>query len=107
MSEGLKLCPFCGGDAELFKSQKFHVSAKDVRCKSSSCGAHYTRFSISEWNTRRIPEDYVMVPAELTDAMRDAWDAHPFSEDIDEEMRGAYRAMIDAAQEVSDGQSDT
>lgn len=41
--------------------------------------------------------DWKLVPCELTPEMRAAWDTAPYSEDLDEEMRSAYRAMIAAA----------
>lgn len=61
------------------------------------------------WHALRIyrraqpasPEGWKLVPCEITPAMRDAWDAAPFSEDLDEEIQGAYRAMIAASPQMT------
>ncbi|HFN0053774.1 TPA: hypothetical protein ACMY33_001271 [Yersinia enterocolitica] len=46
------------------------------------------------------PDGYKLVPAEITKAMRDAWDSAPNGhEDDDVNMCNAYRAMIAAAPE--------
>lgn len=44
-----------------------------------------------------VPDGWALVPLKPTEEMQQAWDKAPFSEDIDEEFRGAYRAMINAA----------
>lgn len=43
------------------------------------------------------PDGWKLVPIEPTPEMQAAWDKAPFDEDIDEEFRSAYRAMIEAA----------
>ena len=44
-----------------------------------------------------IPDGWVMVPVELTPDMRAAWDSAPYTDDDDNDMKAAYRAMIAAA----------
>lgn len=44
-----------------------------------------------------VPDGWALVPIEPTPEMQTAWDKAPFYEDIDEEFRSAYRAMIEAA----------
>lgn len=44
-----------------------------------------------------IPDGWVMVPVELTPDMRAAWDSAPYTDDDDNDMQAAYRAMIAAA----------
>ncbi|MBE3289564.1 hypothetical protein [Enterobacter cloacae complex sp. P31C] len=44
-----------------------------------------------------IPYDWVLVPVELTTDMRAAWDSAPYTDDDDNDMQAAYRAMIAAA----------
>lgn len=45
-----------------------------------------------------VPDGYVLVPAELTPEMRNAWDSAPNnSDDDDVNMMAAYRAMLAAA----------
>ncbi|HBD2919355.1 TPA: hypothetical protein JLC50_002246 [Escherichia coli] len=45
----------------------------------------------------KLPEGWVVVPVELTQDMRAAWDSAPNTEDDDYNMQAAYRAMIAAA----------
>lgn len=45
----------------------------------------------------QVPPGWKLVPVEPTEVMQQAWDKAPFSEDIDEEFRGAYRVMISAS----------
>ena len=56
-------------------------------------------------NSPVIPDGWVMVPVELTPDMRAAWDSAPYTDDDDNDMQAAYRAMIAAApqQEVNNG----
>lgn len=44
-----------------------------------------------------VPDGWQLVPVELTDTMRDAWDSAPIGDDDDLNMQNAYRAMIAAA----------
>jgi hypothetical protein len=44
-----------------------------------------------------VPDGWKLVPTELTDVMRDAWDSAPNGEDDDLNMQNAFRAMIAAA----------
>ena len=37
LEKTLKNCPFCGGAAIIFKSEKFHNPTFDVGCGDSSC----------------------------------------------------------------------
>ena len=48
-------------------------------------------------NSPVIPDGWVMVPVELTPDMRAAWDSAPYTDDDDNDMQAAYRAMIAAA----------
>ncbi|HCO1713644.1 TPA: DUF551 domain-containing protein [Escherichia coli] len=48
-------------------------------------------------NSPAIPDGWVMVPVELTPDMRAAWDSAPYTDDDDNDMQAAYRAMIAAA----------
>ncbi|HDJ8027984.1 TPA: hypothetical protein PRO49_001813 [Escherichia coli] len=48
-------------------------------------------------NSPVIPDGWVMVPVELTPDMRAAWDSAPYTDDDDNDMQVAYRAMIAAA----------
>lgn len=48
-------------------------------------------------NSPVIPDGWVMVPVELTPDMRAAWDSAPYTDDDDNDMQAAYRAMISAA----------
>lgn len=48
-------------------------------------------------NSPVIPDGWVMVPVELTPDMRAAWDSAPYTDDDDNDMQAAYRAMIAVA----------
>lgn len=48
-------------------------------------------------NSPVIPDGWVMVPVELTPDMRAAWDSAPCTDDDDNDMQAAYRAMIAVA----------
>lgn len=48
-------------------------------------------------NSPVIPDGWVMVPVELTPGMRAAWDSAPYTDDDDNDMQAAYRAMIAVA----------
>ena len=80
MSEEMKPCPFCGGEAEMLIGMH-HFSDAKVSCKN--CSAESGLFDESEgfersdelagrnadaaakaWNTRTPPPGYVMVPEE-------------------------------------------
>lgn len=46
---------------------------------------------------QQVPEGWQLVPCNLTQAMRQAWDTAPHSDDDDKDIREAYRRMIAAA----------
>lgn len=48
-------------------------------------------------NSPVIPDGWVMVPVELTPDMRAAWDSAPYTDNDDNDMQAAYRAMIAVA----------
>ena len=48
-------------------------------------------------NSPVIQDGWVMVPVELTPDMRAAWDSAPYTDDDDNDMQAAYRAMIAVA----------
>lgn len=48
-------------------------------------------------NSPVIPDGWVMVPVELTPDMRAAWDSAPYTDDDDNDIQAAYRAMIAVA----------
>lgn len=49
------------------------------------------------------PEGFVLVPVDCSDAMREAWDGSPLTEDDDADFHEAYRRMLAAAKEVGNG----
>ena len=88
MSEELKPCPFCGsGDIEVYGDSMFECQG---------CGFIIDDVSVSEWNTRHIPEGYKLVPIDPSEAMRKAaWDQHYSN------TEGAlllYKAMLEAVE---------
>jgi len=55
MSEKLKPCPFCGGEATCHTQANFRASTFAIRCKSCGCfSALYDDFpqAIAAWNAR-------------------------------------------------------
>ena len=80
-------CPSCGGKADFYREW---TGQSFVEC--SGCGMRSK--SVIVWNTRHIPEGYVLVPVEPTGAMVNVNPRilHPR---IAKEI---YQAMIAAAQ---------
>lgn len=67
MSE-LKPCPFCGGKAELVTGAPEYW----VRCLTCGAGTDTTASSkraTDNWNRRKSPDGYQLVPIEMTDDM--------------------------------------
>lgn len=52
---------------------------------------------VESGNSPVIPDGWVLVPVELTQDMRAAWDSAPNTDDDDHNMHSGYRAMIAAA----------
>lgn len=52
MSEELKPCPFCGGEAKTWRQGIIRFLM--VSCSNDSCGVYFSRngFTPDEWNTR-------------------------------------------------------
>lgn len=100
MSEKVKPCPFCGGEAE-FERKGDRKQSTIVSC--TCCGATQEcgeeRGHGKTWNTRHIPEGYALVPVEPTEAMVDAALAVANDESVHEDnfAQAAYQAMIAAA----------
>lgn len=68
MSEELKKCPFCGGDAKLDD----HVFA---HCDNSGCGAAQWLFHVKTWNTRPIESALQQRIGELEAQLKNIVDA--------------------------------
>lgn len=110
MSEELKPCPFCGGRAE------FDSDDSDwnwIECKSCSAsttalqhGEYDARNDLAKaWNTRHIPEGYVMVPVVPTQQQKHsaeaeiaAWCSSSRQSRHHQIADRVYQAMIAAAQ---------
>ncbi|EKO4453993.1 hypothetical protein V6825_004113 [Escherichia coli] len=70
----------------------------EVRGWNACRAAMLQSFGNSEQlNSPVIPDGWVLVPVELTPDMRAAWDSAPYTDDDDNDMQAAYRAMIAAA----------
>lgn len=101
MSEELKPCPFCGGEAE-FERKGDRRQSTIVSCTccgaTQECGEEWGHGKT--WNTRHIPEGYALVPVEPTRAMREAF--HDSYEDYENGHASCpdaqWKAMIAAAQ---------
>ena len=64
MNDGLKPCPFCGGEAELYGDER-PQDVKFVRCLECNAisGCYCTTYgAVKAWNMRQIPE--TLNPAE-------------------------------------------
>lgn len=111
MSEELKPCPFCAGNAEIVDNRlEWYVECTgcgvvvigdrvpelENEADSDSLDWNAVKLSaIKAWNTRQIPEDYKLVPIEPTVEMCiAAWDKHYCN---DEGAIALYKAMIEAA----------
>ncbi len=101
MSEELKPCPFCGGEAE-FERKGDRRQSTIVSCTccgaTQECGEEWDHGKT--WNTRHIPEDFALVPLEPTREMVEA-----LRDEISVTSRGgvlragiALKASIAAAQ---------
>ncbi len=95
MSE-LKNCPFCGGETIQYGADK----CCDIEC--NGCGILIENMTVSEYNTRTVPEGLVMIPVEARkQCNHDAGICyHPESpEKCYQEANQRNEAMIKAAQE--------
>lgn len=73
MSEELKPCPFCGGEAELNRINTAAVWAIEVRCPHCGCGtdcAEMKAEAIAAWNRRAEPD----IGITITDHIHDIWE---------------------------------
>ena len=89
---------------EQWLSQQSEKIDVDCGCISIEAFMCWMRKAYEAGNSPVTPDGWVMVPAELTQDMRAAWDSAPNTDDDDHNMQAAYRAMITAApKEVGDG----
>ena len=61
MTEALKPCPFCGGEAQVEFFACWVVECQD--CAASTAGRDTEANAVSDWNTRHVP-----VPEEVREA---------------------------------------
>ena len=55
MTEKLKPCPFCGGEAEVYENEYENITLFMVACKNcgiSTAGYDYEEDAIKDWNRR-------------------------------------------------------
>lgn len=118
-------CPFCGGGAEIRYWRK--MNSEFMQCGSVGCSKNHTFMEFSDirtekrhdtdseeraiksWNTRHIPEGYVLVPNEPTETMLDSivesvcdsifFDGNDYKESKGKGARFIYKAMITASSE--------
>ena len=76
MSEPLKPCPFCGGEAKLYKLPKEHPYVYRVACLGDCKTAYGISFSYSEkytaikqWNRRALDADRAALRGLVREAM--------------------------------------
>ena len=55
MSEGLKNCPFCGGEPEITQAIENDPTSLVATCPDDDCVGSTIRCSIDLWNTRATP----------------------------------------------------
>lgn len=102
-------CPFCGGEAELFECEETdNEGGWVVGCKScmASTRVHFANgddprpIVVDLWNTRAVPDGFVLVPVEPTEEME--LSGHKYSTMAGllpmAKCRLIYKAMIAAAQ---------
>ena len=61
-------CPFCGKEPFRVRRKGSYVGI--VKCKSTGCSN--SKMRIEDWNTRTVPEGYVLVPVEVSEKMLQA-----------------------------------
>lgn len=104
MSEELKPCPFCGGDAEFERigNSRRSTIVNCTECGASQeCGEEWGHGRT--WNTRHIPEGYALVPVEPTSKMKQTGGEHNYAginlTTACDYAYEVYRAMIAAARD--------
>jgi hypothetical protein len=126
MTPNLLPCPFCGGTpnfevssfTEYYGHEMQDWSIECPSCSGSvwatvgkpehgfdfpcSCCHDLKSAVAAKWNTRALPEGYVLVPVEPTAAMIQAGRYTPCDEELGpaEDYRAVYKSMLAAAQEV-------
>jgi hypothetical protein len=114
----LELCGIYGRQVRaLAELQKFRKASKEPVAdvvawnkpgEERNCDIRWRRFDVAPGplfaapplQAVTVPDGWQLVPTELTDVMRDAWDSAPNGEDNDLNMQNAYRAMIAAAPSI-------
>ena len=103
MTDQLKQCPFCEGEAELRTDGddlNYPIWIQCTKCQAGVEPFPNKEFAILEWNTRHIPDGYQLVPIEPSEAMRKAaWDQHYCN---NEGALTLYKAMLKAAGNQND-----
>lgn len=58
MTELLRLCPFCGGNAQLYRGIKsgYRVSCTNLDCRNTTLRIRYKDDAIRRWNRRTTDE---------------------------------------------------
>ena len=109
-------CPFCGGEAEIWRASADPKRPAWVGCMGRcavlvSREYETTEEAIAAWNRRTppaVPDGWVMVPREPTDEMTDKGESALIAGPLEKEFKDApsatwaaakacYRAMISAA----------
>lgn len=73
MSAELKMCPFCGSDAEQTGGYAGGVTIRTARCSNRDCIASFKSVDVEVWNRRAFME--IVPSGAAPSAWRRKWDA--------------------------------
>ena len=96
MSE-LKLCPFCGGEAQVNTWTMHGITESRCFCPNSDCPNSVRTVSLEQWNTRPIEDALTARIAECESALISMVQQFFYNKDGEDEFRHAFMSAEEEA----------